>query len=234
MLQEMTDVKVLILFRSPVMTEAFGQLFDQMPGVTVIGQFLTLDETLNSLLVSSPDVIITGANNEEMDPVVLIRGMKEIGRGEIPIMVFTTRAGHEPELIFRSLMSGVSGYVSLNIGVEALRLALYAVRHGLTVLGPEARGIVEIALNAASGAGKILGPDGHLTAREQQVLRLMVNSLTNKEIANRLSVGVRTIEMHVAHIIEKMHVRSRTEAALQAAGVIGNGGKYIEPVGVQV
>ena len=62
----------------------------------------------------------------------------------------------------------------------------------------------------------------------------MVNGLTNKEIANRLSVGVRTIEMHVAHIIGKMHIRSSTEAALQAACVIGDVGEDIEFVGVQV
>lgn len=225
MLQELADTKVLVMFRSPVMTEAFGQLFEQMPGVTVVGKFSSIDEALNSLMVSSPDVIITGANAEDFDPTELIHGIHKINRSEIPVLVFTTRAGHEAGLMFRSLISGVSGYVSTNIEVVALQFALYAVRHGLTVLGPEARGIVDIALNVASKTGLLLGQEDKLTAREEQVLGLLTNSLTNKEIADQLSVGVRTVEMHMAHIIAKMHVRSRTEAALKAARFIGNLGE---------
>ena len=234
MLQEFADTKVLVMFRSPAMTEASGQLFEQMPGINVVGKFSTIDKALDSLMVSSPDVIITGANSEEFDPTDLIHGINKIACSKIPVLVFTTSAGHEAELIFRSLLSGVSGYVSTNIEIVALQFAVYAVRHGLTVLGPEARGIVESALSAASGASPIRSQEGHLTPREQQVVRFLINGLTNKEIAEQLSVGVRTIEMHVAHIIAKLHVRSRTEAALQVARVLGNVSTEAAAVGGQV
>lgn len=221
MIQDFADTKVLVMFRSPVMTEAFGQLFAQMPGVNVVGKFNNVGEALNSLSVSSPDVIITGANDEELNPTELIDGINKINCGTIPILVFTTRSGHEPALVLRSVMSGVSGYVSTNIDIATLKCALLAARHGLTVLGPEARAIVDVALSAASRTGLLLGQEDNLTAREQQVLRLMINSRTNKEIAAQLAVGVRTIEMHVAHIVAKLHVRSRTEAAMHAARLIG-------------
>jgi DNA-binding NarL/FixJ family response regulator len=120
---------------------------------------------------------------------------------EVAIVVLT---GYEDAGYARALLRlGVRGYLGKTASADEIVAAVRAAAQGLTVIEPA-------ALAAFESTSEVF------TARELEVLRLMVGGKRNTEIASALDVSVKTVEFHVSHLLEKLGARSRTEAILQA------------------
>lgn len=120
-----------------------------------------------------------------------------------------------PTFMARAVAGGAAGYLLKGVGRDELLAALRAVARGETLLAPQdlvrsLRGISEAAANAAD----LVKP---LSEREQEVLRLLATGLSNREIAALLFVAESTVKTHVEHIIEKLGVSDRVQAAVWAA-----------------
>ena len=216
---------VVILIRSTMVREAITSFVDEMPDFSVLGESDNFDEGYELVKLLQPDLVVVGANPDDFNPATLARRFASDEEISSKIVVLTTRARHDPVLVNECLHAGVLGYLSLDIERAAFECAMRAAAQGITVLGAEARAIVDFSMTHISGAPGHNPGFESLSPREQEVLRLMLLGLTNTEVASHLHVSLRTVQLHVTHILVKMNVRSRTEAiieALKAGGVLND------------
>ena len=117
----------------------------------------------------------------------------------------------DEDLIGETLRAGAISYLMKNVSADQLAAAVRSAHEGRSTLAPEAADALVRAVSAPAAAGA-----DSLTAREQQVLKLMADGLTNANIAERLVIGVATVKTHVSSVMSKLGVSTRTEATSTA------------------
>ena len=118
----------------------------------------------------------------------------------------------DPDRIFRALRAGASGYLLKRSAPEEVLQAMREVQQGGGAMSGEiAREVIGYFRGQSTTEAAVDG----LTPREREILELVVHGLSNKEISERLSVTVDAVRWHLKHIYQKLHVHSRTEAALK-------------------
>jgi DNA-binding NarL/FixJ family response regulator len=161
----------------------------------------------------------------EMDGVQATRQIT--GRSAARVVVLTTYA--DDESVFPALRAGAAGYLTKDASAEEIEAAIRAVHRGQTWLDP----VVQARLVSALGdsvpgepARPLTGLPGNLTAREAEVLTLIGEGLSNREIGERLVLGQATVKTHVNRIFAKTGVQSRAQAVRYAIsnGLAGPGG----------
>ena len=207
---ESAPTRVLVVDDHAIVRKGLKAVLDLVPDMEIVGeaengkQAVKLDRELN------PDVILMDLMMPEMDGITCI---KEI-RAQSPnarILVLTNFAGED--MVFPAIKAGAMGYHLKDSSPDALVNAVRQVSRGESALHPLiARKVLE-ELHA--------GPDRHLsedplTARELQVLRLIAQGRENHEIAGELVISEATVRTHVSNILTKLHLASRTQAALYA------------------
>jgi DNA-binding NarL/FixJ family response regulator len=164
----------------------------------------------------APDVVLMDLRMPEMDGVAATReitGRSATGRRATRVVVLTTYA--DDESIFPALRAGAVGYLTKDASAEEIEAAIRAVHRGQTWLAPT----VQARLVSALGDG---GPDeqprpspglpSNLTRREVEVLALIGEGLSNREIGERLVLGQATVKTHVNRIFAKIGTQSRAQA----------------------
>jgi DNA-binding NarL/FixJ family response regulator len=172
----------------------------------------------------APDVVLMDLRMPEMDGVQATREIT--GRSAARVVVLTTYA--DDESIFPALRAGAVGYLTKDASAEEIEAAIRAVHRGQTWLDPVIQARLVSAL--ADGApGQLPRPSpglpGHLTAREVEVLGLIGEGLSNREIGERLVLSQATVKTHVNRIFAKIGVQSRAQAVRHAIshGLAGPG-----------
>jgi DNA-binding NarL/FixJ family response regulator len=120
--------------------------------------------------------------------------------------------------IFKALQAGASGYLLKRSSGEQLLHAITEVMEGG---GPMSGEIARRVIQSFQRPTPTVEPDVELTAREREVLDWVARGFATKEIADRLGISARTVSLHLQHIYGKLHVRSRTEAALKYLAASG-------------
>jgi NarL family two-component system response regulator LiaR len=170
----------------------------------IVGEAVDGDEAIALCDQLQPDVVLMDLIMPGMDGVTTIRAIRQ-RHPMIKFVVLTTF--DEAHLVEAALKAGASGYLLKNVSAEELASAIRKAHGGQPVLGPEA---VE-ALKSIKYASET--PDFQLTPRELQVLELVVRGLTNRLIANHLSMSYSTAKNHVDRVLRKLGAANRTEAA---------------------
>jgi len=154
-----------------------------------------------------PDVILMDLMMPDMDGATATRLIRQ----QFPKMqVVALTSSKEGQVVQNALQAGAIGYLLKDVSADELARAIRAAHLGRATLSPEA---AQAIVNAANQP-PVPGQD--LTERERAVLALMVEGLNNTQIAGRLVVSPSTIKTHVSHILSKLGVASRTEAAALA------------------
>jgi NarL family two-component system response regulator LiaR len=155
-----------------------------------------------------PDVVLMDMVMPDMDGAEATCAIRE-RCPEVQVIALTSF--QEEDLVARALQAGAISYLLKNVGAEELAQAIREAHKGRPTLAPEAtQALVEATRQRASQ------PDYGLTDREREVLALLVEGLSNAEIAERLVISVATAKFHVRGILGKMGVSSRTEAVTLA------------------
>ena len=197
---------VAIVEDNAVMRKTFRQWIDAAQGHRCVVACASAEEALVEIPAHKPDVVLMDVNLPGKSGIECVARLKESLPKTQVIMLTVYR---NQELIFKALQAGACGYLLKRCSPEELLKAITEVRTGGAPMTPEiARMLVEVYQRKPPGPT----PTEELTAREMEILALLSEGLSNKEIADRLSVSYDTVRAHLHHIYEKLHVRGRTEA----------------------
>lgn len=169
----------------------------------------TAEEALRILPRHEPELVLMDIQLPNMSGVECVMHLKELLPEMKAIMVTVYE---DPDRIFSALRAGASGYLLKRSAPEEVLNAMREVQQGGGAMSGEiARKVIGYFRQQATATEDV----DRLTTREREVLELVVHGLSNKEIADRLSVTIAAIRWHLKHIYHKLHVHSRTEAALK-------------------
>ena len=186
--------------------ESWSRLINSFPDFKCICTCATGEEALKTIPPAAPDVVLMDIFLPRMSGIECTARLKPVLQKAQIIML---TAIDDEELVFLALEAGADGYLLKRTKPADLRAALLdAVSGGAPMTSEIARRVVESFRQKARGRDESVS----LTAREEEILLLLSRGYSNKEIADRLSVGTETVRSHLKHIYEKMHVRSRAEA----------------------
>lgn len=176
----------------------------------VVGEAGNGQEAIDKARVHRPDIVLMDVRMDGMDG---IEACREI-RSELPdtrVLMLTSFA--EEETVVAALLAGAAGYVLKNVARARLLEALRSVARGETMLDSK---VTKSVLEKLTAPKPKAGEDDNLTDREREVLLLISEGATNKEIATKLVVSENTARNHVSHILSKLGFSRRSEAAAYA------------------
>ena len=203
-------IKVLVVDDHAIIRKGVRAVLDLTPDIELVGeaengvQAIELEKTLQ------PDVILMDLMMPEMDGIAAIKEIKK-QRPQARILVLTNFAGEE--MIFPAIKSGAVGYHLKDSSPEALVEAIRQVSQGMVSLHPS---IAKKLLDELHNTGEQKLAEEPLTPRELDVLRRIAQGQENREIAEQLVISEATVRTHVSNILGKLHLASRTQAALYA------------------
>ena len=209
-------MKVVIADDQRVVREGLATIVGGLPGVEVVGLAANGEEAVGLVEQQQPQVVLMDLRMPVMDGAQATSAI----RARFPatyVVVLTTYA--DDESIIAALSAGASGYLTKDATRDDIRRALEAAAAGQTVLDPAAQSALVEA--ARAGAGSRIDstprdlPDG-LTEREAEVLALVGQGRSNREIAQELFVAETTVKTHVNRIFAKTQSRDRAQAAAYA------------------
>jgi NarL family two-component system response regulator LiaR len=198
-----TPIQVMVVDDHDMVRRGLAAFLRIKPDLKLIGEARNGQEAVDMCAELQPDVILMDLVMPEMDGATATRLIRECCP---KIQVIALTSFQEQSLVEEALQAGAIGYLLKNVSASDLAEAIRAAQAGKTTLAPEA---VE-ALVHASSREPALGHD--LTPREREVLVLLVEGLTNPEIADRLTVSRSTAKAHVSNILSKLGASTRMEA----------------------
>jgi DNA-binding NarL/FixJ family response regulator len=202
-------IRILIADDHSVVRQGLKMFLALDPELEVIGEAENGAEAVRLAGELQPDVVLMDLLMPVMDGITAIENI----RATLPdIEVLAVTSVLEDTAVIRAIRAGAIGYMLKDTQADELCRAIKAAAAGQVQLSPEAASRLLREVRAPES------PEA-LTDRETDVLRLLARGLANKEIAQQLSIGEKTVKTHVSHILAKLGVASRTQAALYAARV---------------
>lgn len=210
----MEKIRVLLAEDHVVVREGTRELIEREPDMEVVAEAGDGEEAVELSKRSRPDVVIMDIAMPKVNGIEATKLIKQ----ELPTTAVLILTAYDNEqYIFALLEAGAAGYLLKNVRRSELISAIRAVQRGESVLHPQiARKVVE-RFRDTRGPVAIEEPGREvLSERELEVLRLAGKGKSNKDIANDLSLSIRTVQAHLGNIFNKLGVGSRTEAVLLA------------------
>jgi len=203
----MAGVSVLIVSPSPLARGGLETLIQPMEGIAVVGSGAVTDAA--SLADQfQPDVVVFDAGAGDADDLAPLPALASAHPG-LPILVLAMETADQAAV----LSQGAAALLSPSLPSEVLRAAIMAAAYGLvTVARADLSGLVVETRSPVAAASMVEA----LTRRELEVLHLLAQGMTNRRMADQLSVSEHTIKFHVAALLAKLSARTRAEAVARA------------------
>ena len=212
---ETKPIRLLLVDDQRLLREGMRILLELEPDLKVAGEASNGVEALTRYAELRPDVVLMDVKMPEMDGVAATRQLL-IDHPEAKVVILTTF--DDDEYVFEGIRAGALGYLLKALSGEELAESIRTVAAGGALIEPSvARKVMaEFARTShpdVQTAEKLIEP---LSEREIDVLRLLANGLTNREIAGQLFLAEGTVKNYVSSAMQKLSVRDRTQAALRA------------------
>jgi DNA-binding NarL/FixJ family response regulator len=218
--QEPASIRILLVDDQPLFRKALATLIDGQPDLSVIGEAENGLQAVEQARALQPDLVVLDVDMPVMNGVEAVRLIRE----QVPAakVVMLTVSENEDDL-FDAVRFGAHGYLLKDLRPEQLYDMLRSVMRNETPLSPAIAGRVLAALRGWGNSGGMSNtirsapssqPEGpQLTRREIEILQLVADGLSNKEIGSRLNITEGTVKNHVHNSLEKLHLENRIQAA---------------------
>jgi DNA-binding NarL/FixJ family response regulator len=194
------------------MRESLAEWLGGAPGLRCVGAHASAEEALREIPRQNPDVVLMDINLTGMNGIQCVSRLKE-RLPKTQVLMLTTY--DDGDMIFDSLRAGANGYLLKNMPREELVTAVQQVHAGGA---PMSLQIARKVINHFHRSQKTSSELEQLTPRELDILKLLAKGYMYKEIADHLGISMSTVRTHVTAVYEKLHVQSRTEAAMKLVG----------------
>ncbi|MCA1688894.1 MAG: response regulator transcription factor [Actinobacteria bacterium] len=209
-------ITVLVVDDHAVVREGLRTFLGLQAGLEVVGEAGDGEEALAEAVRLRPDVILMDLTMPRLDGVGAMRELRRRLPGT-RVVVLTSNA--DDSRLLAAIQAGAAGYLLKTVQPQELARAVRAAHAGEALLDPSVAARLVEAIAGSPGSGD---PVDQLTPREREVLELIGAGRSNKRIALELGVSEKTVKTHVGHVLAKLGVADRTQAAMYAvrAGLI--------------
>jgi DNA-binding NarL/FixJ family response regulator len=200
-------IRVVLADDQAVVRDGLQLLLSASADIEVVAAAADGAVAVAAVLEHAPDVALLDLRMPELDGVgATIRIAAQAP--DVKVLILTTYA--DDDAILPALRAGAAGYLTKDASGEQLVSAIRDVAAGQTVLDPDVqRRLVELLRDGAPTPSPLTEPDGGLTRREIDVVRLVAQGLTNRQIARRLVVSESTVKTHLNHVLSKLDIDGR-------------------------
>ncbi|GGP67746.1 response regulator [Streptomyces abikoensis] len=207
---ESRAIRVLLVDDHQVVRRGLRTFLEVQDDIEVVGEAADGVEGVERAEELRPDVVLMDVKMPGMDGIEALRRLRELDN---PARVLVVTSFTEQRTVIPALRAGAAGYVYKDVDPDALAGAIRSVHAGHVLLQPE---VADALLAQDEGGGGGQGRGNGLTEREREVLALIADGRSNREIARALVLSEKTVKTHVSNILMKLDLADRTQAALWA------------------
>ncbi|MBL1115804.1 response regulator transcription factor [Streptomyces sp. 110] len=201
-------IRVLLVDDHQVVRRGLRTFLEVQDDIEVVGEASDGEEGVARAEELRPDVVLMDVKMPGLDGIEALRTLRDLDN---PARVLVVTSFTEKRTVVPALRAGAAGYVYKDVDPEALARAIRSVHSGHVLLQSE---VALALLSQEDGGGQ--GRGGSLTEREREVLALIADGRSNREIARALVLSEKTVKTHVSNILMKLDLADRTQAALWA------------------
>lgn len=199
------SVKVVLLDDHPIVRQGVRNLLDTVPAFLVVGEAGNGIEGLKLIQRLSPDILIVDVMMPDLNGLEIInQAFKRFPRMRIIVLSMQSADSY----VVEALHAGAAGYVLKETGPNEIIQAIKKVMRGERYLSPK---LSQRLMEASVGRQGIIDPYETLTNRERQILHLIAEGLTSSQIAERLVLSRKTVELHRSRIMKKLDLHNQTD-----------------------
>lgn len=206
-------IRVFLVDDHEIVRRGIADLIQRERDLDVVGESGTVRDTLGRLIATSPDVVVLDVQLPDGSGIDLCRSIRS-EHPDTPCLMLT--AYDDDEALKSAVLAGAAGYVLKSIRGQGLVEAIRTVAGGGTLISPAATARVRASLPIEPHPTR--NDTGvELTLRERQVLELIADGLTNRQIGERLKLAEKTVKNYVSELLAKLGMQRRTQAAVFGA-----------------
>jgi len=209
MMEKTERIKIILLDDHQMFRDGVRSVISDEPDIEVVADIGCANELYDLLETVSVDLVITDITMPEISGIEVTEYLTKNYPG-IKILILSMHSGEE--FIIKALNAGASGYLPKETGIDELLEAIHQIFNGNHYFNKEISDtIVSSVLNKRETATRGISKADELTKREKEILKLVVEGLTNKEIADRLFISIRTVDSHKNNMMNKLELKSTVE-----------------------
>jgi len=199
----MKKVRLLVADDHKIFRQGIKKLLEEEPDLQVVGESADGRETVKKATELKPDIVLMDIAMANLNGLEATKQIKKV-LPEVKVIMLTMHKNEE--YVLQSFQAGASGYILKEGAVEELVSAIRSIYADKSFLSPTVSKTLVDAYLRKMETGKTETPFDLLTDREREVLQLIAEGYTNREVAKQLFISVKTVEAHRAHIMQKLNI----------------------------
>jgi DNA-binding NarL/FixJ family response regulator len=208
-----STIRLFLVDGNEILREGIVGILSKHEGIELVGTTSNEAEVIRLVEQKHPDIVLIGPTMKDAKGVQIIKDIRERFE-DTHCILLTDVSAQDRDVVFEAIKSGASGCFPMTVTSESFVEGIRSVFRGGTLLSPQDTTKVlqryhELAQGRKAG-------ENTLSFREREVVLLIAQGLSNKQIAYKLRISTKTVKTHVAHIMKKMRAKNRTEAVALA------------------